>query len=1109
MDSQRAFRQLFTSLHRKGSAGSISANADPLKAHLIPVPSHQRLAANVLDTIIIEHGDPAEWLFSSKEGLVLKKKDGNCNWKAIRQAFRRNSKLYPSKSVAILRFASSSPGLSTRIISTTSTFESLQTDLTAEAMHRLVAVQMYAFELATPRTGVFQCNYTCDVKGKTNYTSVGVKKWPEKQEAKSKDEAGVNIGGEGGDGDSISVESSVSSGNYTTVQPWRHNSMIQAVRSIVSYSEKTTNHSIESVTLEFMFDPSTAQPVLLGVVELNLGGNLTEMEKLINRIISYTHKDEIHDEIHRSNTKEKNKTNKRNQLKPAARANGADEYFDCSSYKFHKGFFREPTTYGTGKTPMNSRTTSPETIGSNKDMTSATFDFNPTPVDLNPAAYHYTESGSGTGAHVCRGKYCHMFGKKEGEVLCGADIHTPCVGYRTLALAKVEERFDEGKGLMERFAGRMTEMGIKRDEAWDEEAILADVVDERLRKILEQCQVHALEMFSKSMRISMGVDRKWELYDFELASRKTKYNEALRHIPPARAYDQVPVCKTCNLIYNMLDQRRENIFDLTEKGGGLGGGGKKAPTGGGGRKQWKKSIGHYLGVGNQKGLNHLTPQEERAGEARKRLLQRKEAEIVEMERRYAAAVAKKKASTWTKRTPVASSKKKTQGGKKRDAATVGGVITGHDSGGAPNINPEPIPNPPQASNHALVITSGDIGFDGKKFIFRPPSIPRQLALSDVRKAGFVAQRVQAEIGAREQQMSSGLDTQDTRKSLNNNNTMTVSVALPTGETIVRGTKDGGGGGGDVDPFDVLKPLPMMLDSKGGMGNIEEGEEQNRYSFLDSPFTLDQLGGGGSGGGGKGDLLSSGHGIYEPEEEEEIDFRNNQSMEMMRELDDLRSFSLALKPLPKEKKEVVEEKKVIKAVKIEKKVKVEEKMEEPTIPLAGGEYIEDFDDDEGESNVEEKVDWAKVEEQVEEKQPFLSEPEPEPFLPEPKGGEAEEAPYADDFAEDDSESVASKGSELTMNSDNMVVTGDADKDDSFESTVSEQQAKLLPGFSPSQAVPLGVLSGGEGTNVDLPPWETEESVGRPPPKKALPSGDFLSEIAQLKADAKALNNKFGV
>ena len=150
------------------------------------------------------------------------------------------------------------------------------------------------------------------------------------------------------------------------------------------------------------------------------------------------------------------------------------------SVKSNKGFFREPTTYGTGKTPSNSRAGSPETIMSNsKGMTSATFDFAPPPVDLNPATHHYTESGAGTGAHVCRGKYCHMFGKKEGEVFCGADIHTPCVGYRTLALAKVEERFDDGQGLMERFAARMTEMGITLDEAWDEEAILSDVIDER------------------------------------------------------------------------------------------------------------------------------------------------------------------------------------------------------------------------------------------------------------------------------------------------------------------------------------------------------------------------------------------------------------------------------------------------------------------------------------------------------------------------------------------------------------------------------------------------------------------------------------------------------
>ena len=80
MDTQRAFRLLFTSLHRKGSPAA-SQNVDPLKAHTIPANVHTRLAANVLDTIIIEHGDPAEWLFSSKEGLVLKKKDSNCNWK--------------------------------------------------------------------------------------------------------------------------------------------------------------------------------------------------------------------------------------------------------------------------------------------------------------------------------------------------------------------------------------------------------------------------------------------------------------------------------------------------------------------------------------------------------------------------------------------------------------------------------------------------------------------------------------------------------------------------------------------------------------------------------------------------------------------------------------------------------------------------------------------------------------------------------------------------------------------------------------------------------------------------------------------------------------------
>jgi hypothetical protein len=89
----------------------------------------------------------------------------------------------------------------------------------------------------------------------------------------------VNLSQEDGNGRLEGDDLSVDSGNYNTVQPWRHSTMIQATRSIVSYSEKTTNQSVASVTLEFMFDPSTAQPVLLGVIEMTVGGMLSEKEK--------------------------------------------------------------------------------------------------------------------------------------------------------------------------------------------------------------------------------------------------------------------------------------------------------------------------------------------------------------------------------------------------------------------------------------------------------------------------------------------------------------------------------------------------------------------------------------------------------------------------------------------------------------------------------------------------------------------------------------------------------------------------------------------------------------------------------------------------------------
>ena len=55
--------------------------------------------------------------------------------------------------------------------------------------------------------------------------------------------------------------------------------------------------------------------------------------------------------------------------------------------------------------------------------------------------------------------------------------------------------------------------------------------------------------------------------------------------------------------------------------------------------------------------------------------------------------------------------------------------------------PLALPTAPQQQlqqNPALVITSGEIGFDGRKFVFKPPAVPRQLALSDVRAAGFTS-----------------------------------------------------------------------------------------------------------------------------------------------------------------------------------------------------------------------------------------------------------------------------------------------------------------------------------------------------------------------------------
>ena len=95
-----------------------------------------------------------------------------------------------------------------------------------------------------------------------------------------------------------------------------------------------------------------------------------------------------------------------------------------------------------------------------------------------------------------------------------------------------------------------------------------------------------------------------------------------------------------------------------------------------------------------------------------------------MEKRVLAAEAKRRTSIWISQSGLRVGDEKKKKKKKKMGPQAKKEIKkknseGADGGvGAPNINPLPVLQPPQASNHALIITSGDIGFDGRKFIFK-------------------------------------------------------------------------------------------------------------------------------------------------------------------------------------------------------------------------------------------------------------------------------------------------------------------------------------------------------------------------------------------------------
>lgn len=213
--------------------------------------------------------------------------------------------------MAILRFSDfTSPYLTTTLVSTSKSFDNLEEEFENQNLRNLESIQTFAHELANPQSGVYHCNYSCSETGSSKYTSVQVNAWPEKEVTEEAEEAG-----EGGRKAKGAGEDAEASEQFSAVPAWRHNTMIQSTRRLVSFSEKTKNCMYRSVTLEFVFDPSTAQPVLLGVVEAKLG-TATE-----------SHSDSLVPSVRDKQKKVKKKVKMTEALGASAAATGDNELF--------------------------------------------------------------------------------------------------------------------------------------------------------------------------------------------------------------------------------------------------------------------------------------------------------------------------------------------------------------------------------------------------------------------------------------------------------------------------------------------------------------------------------------------------------------------------------------------------------------------------------------------------------------------------------------------------------------------------------------------------------------------------------------------------------------
>ncbi len=945
---------------------------------------------------------------------------------------------------------------------------------------------------------------------------------------------------------------------FAPVAAWRHETLALESRKIVAYAERSTSKRVYRCTFEYVFDGGTGQPVLIGAFDLRIGKGGEEKlssKKKEEETPKVREPEELDLFPTRREMKPKPRKGKKQRPKSARLTASSQKskaaiqnisppisplsasrkktvpqdrivstgYMSATSksasrVRVERGEYgssvsttdnhwKDKKTAAGSKgnnrprpssapmtrkqkpastTPSNSRTQSPEMYQLGEYTP-------PPPVELEKIS-------------ICRGKYCHLFSHDYKPTVGSLDNYA--VGYRSIALAKVEEDFDEGKSLMERYAQLLTELGVTLDTDHDELAILSTVVDDRLRRIVSQCQNEALDMFSKSMRVDMGVDRKWELYDFETASRKVKYSEAMKHIPPARAYDQLPVCRKCFTIYSILDRRRDLVFDLTDKSGGYGGPGKRAVgTGASAAKQHRRSKQHASGVGSQKFLGRLTSTERRSADARKKLLRRQEKEILEMKRRVAAAKAKKAATFVMPTAPPRTRKSKLSYGERlrmkmqrqtaQDSAYNQQLVASQSASDMVDLN-NTISTTATATapGNALVVTSGEIGFDGKKFVFKPPTIPRQLALSDVRAAGFsVAQGV------------ASVETSSEQK-----NVMTVTVGVGGSQVSKAGVStkvplpqrnEPWALPGDEGVFDILPSLPTRSDQLGLQLGLDtndfigtrEGDQGEFFSidkktgngsdkiqdFLDSPFGLDDLCGG---------ELDAGLPIYEPGEDAGPEEPRS---EMRDEIEKLKEwhmdFDFGQKVKKEEQKSTVTEPRIIKASKVKEvdedaakhdtvpgSTKETSKPSEERTPTPNGEYVDDFDYDNEEDDDENKRDKEGGGGGAEVRSEVLKKDEPADFEDvddqEPLG--EYEHDYADDFIEDDKAAT-----DLSLLSDGAM--GGLDDMDDHEPY--DENTEFLPGLAENTDVPLGVLSG-----------STKKQT-------------FRDELAWLKDEAKKLDQKF--